>query len=111
MEEIVRVRLPRRGEILGEIEEVLGGSRLRVACKDGKTRLCRIPGKQRKRVTLKVGAAIIVKPWDIEPNEKADVVWIYNKTQESWLRKNGHKYFIIKKLPKSREFFKTVKIF
>ena len=38
-EEIVRVRIPRNKEVLGILEQRLGGSRMRVRCLDGKTRI------------------------------------------------------------------------
>ncbi len=88
--EITRVKLPRGSEIMGEIEELLGASRFRVNCKDGKVRICRIPGKFRRRIRIRVGDLVIIKPWDIEPNEKGDVVWIYTRTQANWVRSKGH---------------------
>ena len=90
MEEPIRVRLPRNKEILGQIEELLGGSRFRVACQDGKTRMCRVPGRFRRRLRVRVGDWLIIKPWDVQGDEKADVVWIYNRTQTSWLMKNNY---------------------
>ena len=44
-EEVVRVRLPRGEEVLGILDRRLGGSRCEVRCLDGKTRICRIPGR------------------------------------------------------------------
>jgi len=88
--QVVRVRMPRGEEMLGEIDEILGASRFKVTCKDGKTRVCRIPGKFRKRIRVSVGDIVIVVPWQIEGDEKGDIIWIYNKTQMAWLRKNGH---------------------
>ena len=88
--EPIRVRLPRGEEMLGEIESILGASRFMVACKDGKTRMCRIPGKFRKRIKIRSGDIVIIKPWSIEGDEKGDIVWIYNKTQMSWLRNKGY---------------------
>ena len=43
-EEVVRVRIPRKdqNEILGVIEQMLGASRVRVRCVDGKVRMGRI---------------------------------------------------------------------
>jgi len=90
MEEVVRVKLPRNGELLGTILEILGGSRLRVDCKDGKVRICRIPGKFRRRLRLRVGDRVIIKPWEVQGDEKGDMVWIYNRTQAGWLVKNGY---------------------
>ena len=77
----IRVRLPRGKETLGEIDEILGASRFKVLCKDRKTRMCRIPGKFRKRIRVSVGDIVIVEPWEIEGDEKGDIIWIYNKTQ------------------------------
>lgn len=88
--EPVRVRMPRGKELFGEIDEILGASRFKVTCKDRKTRICRIPGKFRKRINVRVGDIVLVQPWDIEGDEKGDIVWIYNKTQMSWLRNRGH---------------------
>jgi translation initiation factor 1A len=90
MEETVRVRLPRNNEVLGTILEILGGSRLKVDCRDGKVRICRIPGKFRRRLRLHIGDKVIVKIWDVQGDEKGDMVWIYNKTQASWLVRNGY---------------------
>jgi len=84
----IRVRMPRGAEVLGEIVEMLGASRFKIACKDGVDRVCRIPGKFRKRIKVSAGDWVIVKPWTIEP-EKGDIEWIYTKTQASWLRRKG----------------------
>ncbi len=86
---VQRVRMPRGKEMLGMIEEILGASRFRIACKDGKTRMCRIPGKFRKRIKVRPGDIVIIEPWDIEPEAKGDVVWVYNKTHSAWIKKKG----------------------
>jgi translation initiation factor 1A len=88
--EIIRVRLPEGKQMLGTIEELLGASRFKVMCKDGKLRMCRIPGKFRKRVNVRIGDIVIVVPWDVESDEKGDIIWIYNKTHAAWLREKGH---------------------
>jgi translation initiation factor 1A len=86
----IRVRLPRRGEVLGEVESLLGASRFIVRCKDGKTRTCRIPGKFRKKIEIRIGFVVLIIPWSIEPDTKGDIEWIYNKTEANWLRTRGH---------------------
>lgn len=88
-QEVQRVRMPRGREQLGIIEEILGASRFRISCKDGKERMCRIPGKFRRRIRVSVGDVVIIEPWDIEPEAKADVVWIYNRTHAAWIKKKG----------------------
>lgn len=88
-ETVIRVRTPKNNEVLGEISEILGASRFRVDCTDGNERICRIPGKFRKRINLRVGDIVLVKPWEIESNEKGDIIWIYTKTQAMWLKRKG----------------------
>jgi translation initiation factor 1A len=88
-EEPIRVRTPRGKELLGTIEDLLGASRFNVKCTDGKKRLCRIPGKFRKRINVRIGDIVLISPWDIEPDAKGDVEWIYNRTQAAWLRSRG----------------------
>ena len=85
----IRVRLPRQGELIGQILEILGASRFMIACSDCYTRMCRIPGKFRKMIKVSPGDYAIIKPWDIERNEKADIVYIYTRTQVSWLKRKG----------------------
>lgn len=89
-EQPIRVRTPRQGEVLGTVEEVLGASRFRVGCQDNKERICRISGKFRKRMWVRIGDAVLVQPWDIQPEERGDVVWRYTSTQAGWLRKRGY---------------------
>ncbi len=85
----IRVRTPRNGELLGEITALLGASRFKVSCKDGKERVCRIPGKFRRRLRLSAGDWVLITPWDIEPDTKGDIAWIYTRTQAQWLKNKG----------------------
>ncbi len=84
-----RVRLPREGEILGVVLAILGGSRMRVDCKDGNERMCRIPGKLRNRIWVKEGDVVLVKPWELETDSKGDVIWRYLPLQAKVLRDRG----------------------
>ncbi|MCC7570034.1 translation initiation factor eIF-1A [Candidatus Micrarchaeota archaeon] len=88
--EIVRVRLPRNGELLGLVVMLTGGSRLQVDCTDGKTRMCRIPGKFRRDIWVRANDYVIVKPWPIQADERGDIIWRYTKLQADWLKKKGH---------------------
>ncbi len=82
----LRVRMPdkKEGELFGIAETLVGGSRLNVMCEDGMSRLARIPGKMKRRMWIREGDLVIVKPWDFQA-EKADVVWRYTKTQAEYL--------------------------
>ncbi|MFC2154488.1 translation initiation factor eIF-1A [Candidatus Altiarchaeota archaeon] len=86
---IGRVRLPRRGEILGEVEQLLGDRRMSVHCTDGNVRLCRIPGKIRRRIWIKEGNIVLVEPWSVQGNERGDILWRYTIQQANWLERKG----------------------
>jgi len=89
MEEVIRVRMPKGKEVFGLVESILGGNKLNVRCQDEKIRICRIPGRLKKRMWIKVGDVVIVEPWDIQGDERGDVIWKYTTAQVSWLRKKG----------------------
>ena len=87
--EIRRVRLPRGDEVLGIVIAMMGGTRLLVECKDGKERMCRIPGRLRKTIWVKEGNVVIVKPWELD-DKKADILFKYPSNQIAWLKRNGY---------------------
>lgn len=88
--EVVRVRLPHRKhyELFGIAEQLLGASRIKVVCADGKSRMGRVPGKLRKRMWIREGDLVIVRPWEFQ-DEKADITYRYTKTQASYLSRKG----------------------
>ncbi len=88
-EELSRVILPNpnKGELFGIVEKMLGSSRLTVMCADGKSRVGRIPGKIRKKMWIKEGDLVIVKPWSFQ-DDRADVTFRYTKTQATYLSRN-----------------------
>ena len=88
-EEVERLRVPRKGEIFGIVEQMSGFDRLRVRCKDGHVRMCRIPGKIRKRLWVRANDVVIVRPWEVQGDEKGDIVYRYTRTQLFWLQKKG----------------------
>jgi translation initiation factor 1A len=88
-QEFIRVRVPEKGEILGVVKANLGGSRFEIKCIDGFTRICRIPGRFKKRVWVKVGGLILITPWEVQSNERGDIIWTYTKAQELWLERKG----------------------
>jgi len=88
-EEIIRVRTPRSGQVLGEVEQLLGDRRMSVRCTDKNVRICRIPGKIRKRIWIKEGDIVLVEPWSVQGHERGDILWRYNYHQADWLEKKG----------------------
>ena len=51
--ELRRVKLPRGDQVLGLCEQRVGGSRMKVRCLDGKTRMCRIPGRLKRKLWVR----------------------------------------------------------
>ncbi|MEK6873699.1 MAG: translation initiation factor eIF-1A [Nanoarchaeota archaeon] len=88
-EQITRVRLPRGKEILGMVDQRVGGGRMIIRCADGKTRNCRVPGRLKRELWIREGNIIIIEPWEFD-NDKGDVLFKYNPAQTDFLRRNGH---------------------
>lgn len=97
--EFVRVRLPRKrdGEMFGIADQLLGASRIRVMCADGKHRMGRIPGKIKKRMWIREGDLVIIQPWEFQ-DEKANILYRYTRTQAMYLSRK-------KMIPKSIDVF------
>lgn len=87
--ELRRLRMPKDNEVLGIVEQMSGGSRMIVRCKDDKVRLCRIPGKIKRSIWIKEGDVVIVKPWSVQSDEKGDIVWRYTEPQVERLINQG----------------------
>ena len=99
-EEIRRVKLPRGDQAIGIVQQRLGGSRMRVVCLDGKTRICRIPGRLKRRLWVREGDIMLVQPWEFSGDEKGDIIFKYRRSQVDWLKKKGY----LKKLDEISEF-------
>lgn len=89
-QEYRRVRTPKKGEIPALVEQILGHGKLKVRCADGYSRLARIPGKMKKRIWIREGDIVLVKPWDFQSEEKADVIWRYTRNEANWLERRGY---------------------
>ncbi len=97
---VIRVRTPKGREVLGTVTQRLGGSRMHVACLDGKTRLARIPGRLKKSLWVRAGDVVLIEPWEFGGDEKCDILWKYNKTQVVWLKQKG----FLKQMSEFEEF-------
>ncbi len=89
-EEIIRIKTPRGNQVLGILEQRLGGSRARVRCLDGKTRVCRIPGRLKRRLWVRDNDIILIEPWELSGEEKGDIIFKYPLNQIPLLRKKGY---------------------
>jgi len=88
-EELVRVKIPRGNQVIGIIDQRLGGSRTRVRCLDGKTRICRIPGRLKRKLWIREGDILLIEPWEFEKETKGDIIFKYKQTQIDWLKNKG----------------------
>ena len=82
--------LPAEGEVLGIVTRLLGYDRILVKCTDGKVRLCRIRGKMKRRVWIRMNDTVLVAPWDFQSDERGDIVWRYTKGQAESLKSEGY---------------------
>lgn len=98
--QISRIRLPRGKQSLGIVEQRLGGSRMQIRCLDGKTRICRIPGRLKRSLWVREGNVVIVEPWEFGGDDKGDIVYKYTKSQTMFLKKKGY----LKKMEDMEEF-------
>ena len=88
-EGIIRVKIPRGREVIGILEQRMGGSRTKVRCLDGITRLCRIPGRLKRKLWIREGDIILVEPWEYD-NAKGDIIFKYKPTHIEWLKAKGY---------------------
>ena len=99
-EQIRRTKIPKDKEHFGVVEQRLGGSRMSVRCFDGKKRVCRIPGRLKRKLWVRPNDIVIVEPWEFGGEEKGDVLFKYTPTQRNYLQSRGH----LKKLEEADEF-------
>jgi len=85
----VRIRLPKEKEIIGIITQRCGASRMMVSCMDGKTRNCRVPGRNRRGLWLREGDVIIIEPWEFDDGNKGDVLFKYTPAAIEKLKSMG----------------------
>ncbi len=82
--------MPAEGQLFGVVFQMLGYDRLLVKCTDGHERVCRIRGKMKRRVWIKVGDIVLVAPWDFQFESRGDILWRYTEGQSIMLKKQGY---------------------
>lgn len=100
-EEVGRLPLPRRnrGEVFGIASQLLGAARIRVMCEDNVSRMGRITGKMKKKMWIREGDLLVVRPWGFQEG-KADILFRYSRTQSQYLARRNL-------LPASMNLFST----
>ncbi len=94
--------LPRRarGEVFGIASQLLGAARIRVMCEDNISRMGRITGKMKKKMWIRAGDLLILRPWGFQEG-KADILFRYSRTQAQFLARRNL-------LPSSMNLFSVV---
>ncbi|MCQ5376982.1 MAG: translation initiation factor eIF-1A [Candidatus Methanomethylicia archaeon] len=84
------LKLPEEGEVVGVVAQLLGFDRVKVKCADGKVRICRIPGKMKKKIWLRLNDVVLVAPWDFQSDLKGDIIWRYDRGNFKDLKAKGY---------------------
>jgi len=78
-------KLPRGDQQYAIVREMSGGSRMVALCEDGNNRMIRIPGKLKRRMWCRVNDIVLIKPWPVQGDRKADLVYRYLPAERNWL--------------------------
>ena len=84
------IKMPAGNDVIGIAKKMLGFDRLMVSCQDGYERLCRIRGKMKRRMWIRVGDIVLVSPWEVQATERGDIIWRYARNQADVLRRKGY---------------------
>jgi translation initiation factor 1A len=57
-------------------------------CEDGASRMGRITGKMKKKMWIREGDLLILRPWGFQEG-KADILFRYSRTQASYLSRRN----------------------
>jgi len=89
-EDYEALKPPSGNDVIGIAKKMLGFDRIMVTCQDGHERLCRIRGKMKRRMWIRVGDIVLVSPWDFQSDTRGDIIWRYKRNQIDWLKKKGY---------------------
>ncbi len=89
-EPVLRVPLPNRaeGEMFAVVEQRVGYGHMFVRCEDGRIRLGRVPGRLSRKLWVREGDLVIIKPWEVQGHKKCDILYRYTPTEREWLIEN-----------------------
>lgn len=87
-EEKRELTLKEEGQEYALVIRMLGNGRLEGQCFDGKTRLCHIRGKMRKKVWVNKGDIVLLGLREFQDN-KADVILKYSSEEARKLKQTG----------------------
>ncbi len=85
-----KVVLPKGNQVLGVVESRLGFGRMNVICSDKKIRVCRVPGRYKRKIWIREGDVVIVEPWPYQGEKKGDIIHKFRPIEVDWLRRKGY---------------------
>jgi translation initiation factor 1A len=88
-QQTIRVKTPKDNEVIGIVEQRVGANRMIVKCFDDKERNCRIPGSLRRKLWIRPGDIVIVRPWEFDGDTRGDVLFKYTPAAIDWLKRKG----------------------
>lgn len=88
-ENLDSIVLPSENDVLGVAVKMLGFDRVLVKCQDGHERVCRIRGKMKRKVWIRIGDTVLVSPWDFQSDTRGDIFWRYTRAQAESLKNRG----------------------
>lgn len=72
-------------QVYGKVEKLLGDMRCSVVCGDGRTRVCKIRGKMKRRVWINAGDIVLVCLREFQDG-KGDLIHKYNSAEAALLK-------------------------
>jgi len=88
-EEITKsIVTPGPNQVYGKVVRLLGSGWAIVLCDDGKTRRCRVRGKLRRRIWVRVNDTVLVEPWGFQ-GDHGEILFRYTTNQVDYLISKG----------------------
>jgi translation initiation factor 1A len=103
-EEITKsIMTPGPSQVIGKVMALLGSGWAIVLCEDGKTRRCRVRGKLRRRIWVRVNDMVLVEPWSFQ-QDHGEILFRYTENQVGYLTSRGFlKEGIVKEVAHGQE--------
>lgn len=79
---------PAEGQLFGRVEGLSGSNWAVVLCSDGRIRQCRLRGKLRRKIWIKLNDIVLVEPWSFQPSQ-GEILHRYTVGQIDYLVNNG----------------------
>ncbi len=76
--------------MVGYVTQLLGFGRMYVKCSDGKIRLSQVKGSLSRYLWISEGDLVLIRPWEVEHDKKADVMYKYDKNSWPDLKDKGY---------------------